>query len=127
MHPRYICFLFIALFLPATSNAQINARMLRYPDVSETQIAFIYAGDIWLAPKTGGTAHRLSSPSGEESFPRFSPDGQHIAFTGNYDGNDSHPMWHNKILYFLSDRGPNMRANIWAAEALRQKNNISRA
>jgi tricorn protease len=65
----------------------VDARMLRYPDVSATQIAFVYAGDIWVAPKTGGTAMRLSSPKGEESFPRFSPDGTQIAFSGNYDGN----------------------------------------
>ncbi len=65
----------------------VNARMLRYPDVSATQIAFTYAGDIWVAPKTGGAAMRLSSPKGEESFPRFSPDGTQIAFSGNYDGN----------------------------------------
>jgi tricorn protease len=61
--------------------------MLRQPDVSETHITFVYAGDIWVAPKEGGTAQRLSSPLGEESFPRFSPDGRSIAFTGNYDGN----------------------------------------
>ncbi len=67
--------------------AQIDARMLRMPDVSQTQIAFVYAGDIWVVAKEGGTAHRLSTPKGEESFPRFSPDGQSIAFTGNYDGN----------------------------------------
>src|SRR5438874_7782879 len=65
----------------------VDARMLRYPDVSASQIAFVYAGDIWVAPKTGGAALRLSSPKGEESFPRFSPDGSQIAFSGNYDGN----------------------------------------
>ncbi|MFQ5632764.1 MAG: peptidase S41, partial [bacterium] len=48
---------------------------------------FVYAGDIWVAPKEGDLASRLSSPKGEESFPRFSPDGKHIAFSGNYDGN----------------------------------------
>ncbi|MFQ5629956.1 MAG: PDZ domain-containing protein, partial [bacterium] len=67
--------------------AQIDARMLRYPDVSQTHITFVYAGDIWIVPKEGGLASRLSSPKGEESFPRFSPDGKHIAFSGNYDGN----------------------------------------
>lgn len=67
--------------------AAIDARMMRYPDVSATQIAFVYAGDIWVAPKSGGVAQRLSSPKGEESFPRFSPDGSLIAFSGNYDGN----------------------------------------
>lgn len=66
---------------------QVDARLLRYPDVSETQITFVYAGDIWVAPKTGGLAQRLSSPKGEETFPRFSPDGKFIAFSGNYDGN----------------------------------------
>jgi tricorn protease len=65
----------------------VDARMLRYPDVSTTQIAFVYAGDIWLVPKAGGEAVRLSSPKGEESFPRFSPDGAWLAFSGNYDGN----------------------------------------
>ncbi|MGC3959398.1 MAG: hypothetical protein QM813_16065 [Verrucomicrobiota bacterium] len=61
--------------------------MMRQPDVSATHIAFVYAGDIWVAPKTGGEAVRLSSPRGEESFPKFSPDGSTIAFSGNYDGN----------------------------------------
>ena len=65
----------------------IDARMMRYPDVSATQIAFVYAGDIWLVPKAGGLATRLSSPRGEELFPKFSPDGAWIAFSGNYDGN----------------------------------------
>jgi tricorn protease len=85
----------LALCLSTRAQAQTNsatacgvdARMLRYPDVSATQIAFVYAGDIWVAPKTGGPALRLSSPKGEESFPRFSPDGAQIAFSGNYDGN----------------------------------------
>jgi len=70
-----------------TISGAIDARMMRYPDVSATQIAFVYAGDIWIAPKTGGTAVRLSSPRGEEMFPRFSPDGSLLAFSDNYDGN----------------------------------------
>lgn len=67
-------------------GSPIDARMLRYPDVSADLITFVYAGDIWIAPKEGGAAHRLSSPRGEESFPRFSPDGLSIAFSANYDG-----------------------------------------
>ncbi len=68
--------------------ARIDARMMRQPAVSASQIAFVYAGDIWIAEKTGGVAVRLSSPRGEESFPRFSPDGSLLAFTGDYDGNE---------------------------------------
>lgn len=71
----------------AQDPAGVDARMLRFPAVSATRIAFVYAGDIWVAPKQGGTAMRLSSPRGEETFPRFSPDGSQIAFSGNYDGN----------------------------------------
>jgi tricorn protease len=67
--------------------AQIDARMFRYPAVSRDQIAFVYAGDIWLVPKRGGAAVRLTSSPGEESFPRFSPDGTKIAYSASYDGN----------------------------------------
>jgi len=69
------------------AQAQVNARLFQYPDVSQTQITFVYGDDIWVAPKEGGAAARLSSPEGTESFPRFSPDGSQIAFSGNYDGN----------------------------------------
>ena len=79
--------LLVTLFIPAVASAQIDARMLRYPAVSQTQIAFVYAGDIWLVPRAGGTATRLSSPLGEESFPRFSPDGTRLAYSAHYDGN----------------------------------------
>ncbi len=86
---RHLTLLAVFTLLPiaAPADAQIDARMLRMPDVSDTRIAFVYAGDIWIVGKEGGTAHRLSTPKGEESFPRFSPDGESIAFTGNYDGN----------------------------------------
>ncbi len=67
--------------------AQIDARLFRFPDVSQTQICFVYGGDIWIAPKTGGTAFRLTSSTGEESYPRFSPDGKTLAFSATYDGN----------------------------------------
>src|SRR5215203_323468 len=75
--------------LMATTSlfAQIDAGLFRFPDVSKDQIVFTYANDLWVAPKDGGTAFKLSSPSGVESFPKFSPDGKNIAFSGNYDGN----------------------------------------
>ena len=69
------------------SSSDIDARMFRYPAVSKDRIAFVYAGDIWVVPKAGGMAVRLSSPLGEESFPRFSPDGSQIAYSADYDGN----------------------------------------
>jgi tricorn protease len=70
------------------STAQIDAGLFRFPDVSQSQIVFTYANDVWIVGKEGGMANKLSSPAGVESFPKFSPDGKTIAFTGNYDGND---------------------------------------
>jgi tricorn protease len=77
----------ILLSGPAFAWAQVDARMFRQPDVSATEITFVYAGDIWVVSKQGGVASRLSSPPGEEMFPRFSPDGSTIAYSANYDGN----------------------------------------
>src|SRR5258705_4534369 len=76
-----------ALLSALITSAQMDARLFRYPDVSATQIAFVYGGDIWIAPKTGGTANRITSSTGEESYPRFSPDGKTLAFSATYDGN----------------------------------------
>jgi tricorn protease len=72
---------------PVAAFAQVDARMFRYPDVSATHITFVYGGDIWVVAKQGGLAARLSSPQGEEMFPRFSPDGSRIAFSARYHGN----------------------------------------
>jgi tricorn protease len=87
MKRSLLVFALVALFIAPAAQAQVDARLLRHPDVSETHITFVYGGDIWTVPKTGGTAQRLTTPAGEESFPRFAPDGQAIAFSGNYDGN----------------------------------------
>jgi len=77
-----------ALFLVSHPvSAQVNARLFQHPDVSTTHITFTFGGDLWVVPKTGGMASRLSSPPGPETYPRFSPDGSRIAFSGNYDGN----------------------------------------
>ncbi len=83
------CFLLfcLSLLISQFADAQVSARMFRTPDVSQTQIVFSYGGDIWIVSKEGGTASKLSSPSGAEGFSRFSPDGSQVAFSGNYDGN----------------------------------------
>lgn len=57
-------------------------------DVSTDQIVFVYGGDLWLMPKDGGTATQVTHSPGEESWPKFSPDGHFIAYTASYNGND---------------------------------------
>lgn len=84
----FSCLILLAATLyTSDANAQIDARMLRQADVSDTHIAFSYADDIWIVPIEGGIASRLTSAKGTESFPRFSPDGSTIVFNANYDGN----------------------------------------
>jgi tricorn protease len=61
--------------------------LFKYMDVSDNQITFVYGGDIWVMPKTGGTAIQVTHSPGEESWPRFSPDGKSIAYTASYNGN----------------------------------------
>lgn len=61
--------------------------MLRFPTVSDSQIAFVYANNIWVVPRAGGSASPVAAPPGMAAYPRFSPDGKTIAFTANYDGN----------------------------------------
>ncbi|MBW1810946.1 MAG: PD40 domain-containing protein [Deltaproteobacteria bacterium] len=81
-------FLTMAVGLGLAANAlAAEGRLLRFPDITKDKIAFVYANDIWLAARSGGMATRLTAHPGQEWFPKFSPDGKWIAFTGDYDGN----------------------------------------
>lgn len=75
------------LLLPFMGFSQEEARLLRFPTISGDQIVFSYAGDLYTVDKDGGVARRLTTHIGYEMFARISPDGQNIAFTGQYDGN----------------------------------------
>ncbi len=63
-------------------------KMLQHPSLSRTQIAFDYAGEIWVVAREGGEAHRVVTGQLRNSRPVFSPDGAQIAFSGIYDGNE---------------------------------------
>ncbi|MEX1308943.1 MAG: PDZ domain-containing protein, partial [Candidatus Sulfomarinibacteraceae bacterium] len=82
---------FLAATMTATDAAAVDIHdtlMLADPTVSDHHVAFVYAEDLWVVDRNGGTARRLTSHEGRESDPHFSPDGRWIAFTGHYDGND---------------------------------------
>lgn len=74
----------LAIATLAASNAT-EMKLLRFPAVNGDTVAFVYGGDIWTAGLGGGLARRLTTSPGSESWPRFSPDGKWIAFTGQYD------------------------------------------
>ncbi len=83
---KYCFILFIAFSSSSIAYAQ-GTRLLSQPAISDTHIAFIYAEDLWIANKDGTNPKRLTIDEGVESNPVFSPDGSHIAFNAQYDGN----------------------------------------
>jgi tricorn protease len=72
----------------AGSRSEAQTRLLRFPDLHGDKVVFTYAGDLWTAPASGGLAARLTAHPGLELFPKYSPDGRQIAFTGQYDGDE---------------------------------------
>ena len=82
---RIVKSILLVCLLSSLLFAQVPGRFMQEPDIHGDRIVFNYEGDLWTVDAVGGTAVRLTSHPGDENRPRFSPDGQHIAFTGNYD------------------------------------------
>ncbi len=78
----------LILLILALSTVSGQTKLLRFPDLHGDKVVFTYAGDLWTAPASGGTATRLTAHPGMELFAKFSPDGRWIAFTGQYDGDE---------------------------------------
>ncbi|XLS29475.1 PDZ domain-containing protein [Flavobacteriaceae bacterium M23B6Z8] len=77
---------FFALLSGISLMAQ-GTQLLRQPTISDNEIVFVYANDLWKSTVNGGNAIRLTSNEGREFAPHFSKDGKWIAFTAEYDGN----------------------------------------
>src|SRR5271169_740744 len=82
---RKAFFLAVALLLPALSQAQV--KLLRHPTYSNGKVAFSYLGDLWIANENGSGVQRLTDNQARDVYPRFSPDGNWIAFSSNREGN----------------------------------------
>jgi tricorn protease len=88
--PAWAC-LFLSVFailvpLAAQADDVPPGGMLQHPTISEDHVAFVYGGDLWLVGRDGGLATPIAGPAGVEQRPRFSPDGETLAFSANYDG-----------------------------------------
>ncbi len=79
--------LLLVLLIPGLIQAKDDARLMRFPSTNGKVIVFTYAGDLYSVPVSGGMARKLTSHVGFEMFSHFSPDGNTIAFTAQYDGN----------------------------------------
>ncbi|MFO7573958.1 MAG: PDZ domain-containing protein [Bacteroidales bacterium] len=78
---------YVATVVISFSAVAQGTMLLRQPTISNTHIVFVHANDLWIVPRDGGDAVRLTSSAGQERNPHFSPDGRTVAFTGQYDGN----------------------------------------
>jgi hypothetical protein len=66
--------LLLAFFaLAVVGAADDGPLLLQKPTLSKTHIVFAFAGDLWSGPREGGDAVRLTSGSGNETDPVFSP------------------------------------------------------
>ncbi|MEO8647581.1 MAG: PDZ domain-containing protein [Acidobacteriota bacterium] len=86
MKAIFLSILIVAAAIPALAQSD-RPMLFRQPTMNAADIVFVYSGDLWKVPRSGGSAARLTSGAGSESSPYFSPDGNWIAFTGEYDGN----------------------------------------
>src|SRR5436190_4074549 len=92
----------------AALAADGDTRLMRFPDISQREIVFTYAGDLWSAPRTGGDARRLTSFPGQELYPKFSPDGNWIAFSSEHTG--------TREVFVMPSAGGEARQLTWYAD-----------
>lgn len=93
----------------AASSAEARNGYYQFPDLHERSVVFAAEGDLWTVADTGGTARRLTTHAGSEYFPRYSPDGKSIAFTGEYGG--------NRDVYIIPSDGGEPRRLTWHPDA----------
>lgn len=82
-----------------------GTRLLRQPDISATQIVFVYGADLWIADLNGQNVLRLTSTPAVESEPHFSPDGQWVAFSSDRSGSNA--------VYLVSAKGGEATRLTW--------------
>ncbi|MGM9483637.1 S41 family peptidase [Roseateles sp. NT4] len=76
----------LAAVLCATSAWAGTSGFYRQPTLRGDIVYLVAEGDLWRVNSRGGEAQRLTTHAGQENQPAVSPDGQWLAFTGQYDG-----------------------------------------
>ncbi|HEY0953454.1 MAG TPA: S41 family peptidase [Roseateles sp.] len=108
--PRFQLAVFAALLCATSAGAGTNG-FYRQPTLQGGQIYFVAEGDLWRTSLQGGDALRLTTHPGQESQPAVSPDGQWLAFTGQYDGGTE--------IYLMPTAGGPPRRLTWEGGGMR--------
>ena len=95
----------IVAILASSAPLLAGPGYLRHPAIHGDRVVFCAEDDLWVVSADGGTARRLTSHPGVESYPTFSPDGRWIAFTAEYQGNGD--------VYLVSAEGGEPRRMTW--------------
>ncbi len=99
--------IYAAILIAAGSFSMVNAttqepaRLMRFADIHKEKVTFVYSGDIYIANIHNGKSTRLTSHEGMETFPKFSRDGQKIAFAAEFNG--------SRQVYTMSIDGTNLK------------------
>ena len=85
---RYLwifCFFCLLCAEISANDVYFTSHPCLSPDGSK--VVFSYENDLWVVSSKGGMAYRIVSMQGIECYPRISPDGKWLAFSGMQNGN----------------------------------------
>lgn len=101
----YTCLATIFIVFNHTLSAKETTRLLRFPDIHHDKVVFVYAGDIYIADINTGKANRLTSHPGQEAFPKFSRNGEKIAFSAEFSG--------SRQVFIMNNDGSDLKQLTW--------------
>ncbi|MCC3264529.1 S41 family peptidase [Arthrobacter gengyunqii] len=87
---------------------------LRYPDLHGDLVTFVAEDDVWMAPVTGGRAWRVSSMQLPARSPKFSTNGEHLAWQVVQGGAP-------EIVTADADGGNYRQLTFWGSQSTRLK------
>ena len=87
MNKSLLALIFVVLACGVASAQPKEPLLMQQPTLNATEIVFAYGSQLWRVSRKGGLAVQLTNGPGQKTNPKFSPDGQWIAFSSDDAGN----------------------------------------